>query len=118
MVWGCIGYFGIADLCWIEGNMDSDAYLNVLQKHIQQSRDWLGMDKRKFIFQQNNARPHTALKAMHFFARQRIQVLSWPPNSPDLNLIENIRLYIKRKLDQDPEAAKDLDRLWERIEAI
>jgi len=41
MVWGCIGYSGVEDLCWIKGNMDSDAYLDVLQRRVRQSRDWL-----------------------------------------------------------------------------
>ena len=98
--------------------MDSDCYLDILKKRVCQSRDWLGIDRRKFIFQQDNTRIYTALQCINFFATHGIKILLWPPNSPDLNLIENVWSYIERELDQYPEAAKDLDELWRRVEAI
>jgi hypothetical protein len=67
--------------------MDTDTYVDVLNRRVRQSRKYLGIDERKFIFQQDNARTHTALRSMNFFARHRIKVLIWPPDSPDLNLM-------------------------------
>jgi len=55
--------------------MDSDGYLDILKKRVCQSRDWLGMDKKKLIFQQDNARTRTALQCMDFFATHSIKAL-------------------------------------------
>jgi hypothetical protein len=98
--------------------MDTDTYVDVLNRRVRQSRKYLGIDKKTFIFQQDNASAHTALRARNFFVRHRIKVLIWPPNSPDLNLIEHVWAYIKRELDKYPESPRDLDELWRRVEAI
>jgi hypothetical protein len=39
------------------------------------------------VFQQDNAKIHTAADTMQWFEEHNIQVMEWPPNSPDLNLI-------------------------------
>jgi hypothetical protein len=96
--------------------MDTDTYVDVLNRRAHQSRKYLGVDERNFIFQQNNDRAYTALRSMNFLARHRIKVLIWPPNSLDLNLIEHVWAYIKRELDQYPESPRDLDELWRRVE--
>ena len=46
--------------------------------------------KKKYIFQQDNAPCHTSFKLLSFFSKHKIEVMYWPPNSPDLNPIENI----------------------------
>ena len=44
-----------------------------------------------------------------FLCQQRIKVLDWPGNSPDLNPIENLRDILKDKVaDKQPTSAKHL----------
>jgi transposase len=49
-----------------------------------------------FIFMQDNAPCHKTHKVMSFLERKRIPTLDWPPQSPDLNPIENIWDIIRR----------------------
>ena len=46
--------------------------------------------KSKFIYQQDNTRPHTCKKVENIFNKQKIRILKWSPHTLDLSIIENI----------------------------
>ncbi|GFT15429.1 DDE_3 domain-containing protein [Trichonephila clavipes] len=48
------------------------------------------------IFQQDNARPHTARVAQDF--QRHFQTLPWPPRSPFLSPVEHVRDQLKRQM--------------------
>ncbi|GFU79690.1 transposable element Tcb2 transposase [Trichonephila clavipes] len=48
------------------------------------------------IFQQNNARPHTARVAQDFL--RHFQTLPWPARSPDLSPVEHVGDQLKRQM--------------------
>ena len=52
------------------------------------------------IFQLDGARIYTTRDTMAWFAENNIQVMEWPPNSPDLNPIEHCWKRVKEKLHQ------------------
>ena len=118
MVWGCMTYHGLGDLSWIPGKINSDDYITVLMDYVLQSRDWYEMDRSTFIFQQDNASIHTAHKVRDYFAKERLTVLEWPPNSPDLNPIENLWAIIKQRLDELETRPKNMDELWENVQEV
>ena len=43
------------------------------------------------VLQQNNALAHSARHTREFFMESEVMDLSWPPNAPDLNFIQNPR---------------------------
>jgi len=118
MIWGCITFFGPGDLCQINGTLNSEFYLEVLHDYVRPSFVWYGMHPAKSIFQQDNSRVHTAKAVRKWFDKQKFTVLKWPPNSPDLNIIEYVWAYIKQKLARNPVAPKDIKQLWKRVERI
>ena len=75
-------------------------------------RPWLSM-------MQDNA-PHAAARTMEEMGERVITPISWPPNSPDLNPMENLWHIIKKKVQElMPTKERDLidasKRAWESI---
>ncbi len=58
-VWGCISAYGVGSLHVLELTMNSERYIKVLEQHILPSRRHL-FQGRPCVFQQDNAKPHTA----------------------------------------------------------
>ncbi len=96
MVWGCIIAYGIGSLHVLEGTMNAERYIKVLEQHMLPSR-WRLFQGRPCVFQQNNAKSHTAAITTEWLRSRRVRVLNWPACSPALSPIENIWRIIKRK---------------------
>ncbi len=99
MVWGCISAYGMGSLHVLEGNMNAERYIKVLEQHMIPPRRRL-FKGRSCVFQQVNAKPHTAAITTAWLLSRRVPVLNWPACSPDLSPIENIWRIIKRKICQ------------------
>ncbi|KAJ5496357.1 hypothetical protein N7463_008344 [Penicillium fimorum] len=50
------------------------------------------------IFQHDNAPTHTAYVVRNALSEMNIEVMEWPPHSPDLNPIENLWALLKVKI--------------------
>ncbi len=99
MVWGCISAYGMGSLHVLEGTMNAEKYIKVLEQHMLLSR-WSLFQGRPCLFQQDNAKPHSAAITTAWLHSRRVQVLNWPACSPDLSPIENIWCIIKWKIRQ------------------
>lgn len=75
------------------------------------------------VFLLDGATPHTAKDTINFLRAKGIEYLhGWPPNSPDLNPIENLWAWLKRQVYADHPrtlAAQiaSLEAAWDRVPA-
>ncbi len=99
MIWGCISAYVMGSLHVLEGTMNAERYIKVLEQHILPSRRRL-FQGRPCVFQQDNTKPHTAAITTAWLRSRRVRVLNWPACSSDLSPIENIWHIIKRKMSK------------------
>ena len=97
MVWVCVTVHGVGELVVVNGNINHQVYINVLDEILLQSiENTFGDRHTPFIFQHDNAPVHKARNVERWLDQQEIQTIQWPVQSPDLNLIENLWDHVKK----------------------
>src|SRR5260370_33920037 len=90
MLWGCFGWDGVGYACKIDGNMDANLYVSILEDELQNSLQYWGKTPEEVVFQQDNDPKHTSKKAKTWLADHGFDVMVWLPQSPNLNPIEHL----------------------------
>lgn len=118
MVWGCFGWDGTGYVVKIDGKMDSRLFCQILEEDLQGSLEQLGKTPGEIIFQQDNDPKHTSKLAKSWFENHDINVMIWPPQSPDLNPIEHLWSILKRRLSEYETTPNGIHELWERVSKV
>lgn len=118
MVWGCMGWDGVGRLAEVEGRMNADQYVEILEENLLSSLDEFETPTEDLIFQQDNDPKHTSKKAQNWMKDNDISLLDWPPQSPDISPIEHLWHHIKMELCKYPTHAKGVWEIWERVEEV
>ena len=90
-----MGWEGVGRLAEVEGKMNADHYVSILEDNLLSSLEESGFSIEDVIFQQDNDPKHTFKKATKWFENNNINVLVWAPQSPDINPIEHLWQHIK-----------------------
>lgn len=103
MVWGCFIGNKLGPLVFIDNTIDTNTYIQLLDQNLMPFIDILHKNGvNNIIFQQDNASPHKSRATMNWLKAAAEQhgftIMDFPPNSPDLNPIENLWSILKAEL--------------------
>lgn len=122
-MWAWISALGPGVLWHIDGTLNSETYITILNDIMLPSVSLLYPNNRQFVFQQDNCPVHTANVVQDWFMQNNVRTLNWPSRSPDLNPMENVwGLLVKKlqsqnhRLQSAEELLQVLQNAWETIE--
>lgn len=116
MIWGSMSARGVGNLHFVEGIMNANKYINVLQNNLIPQIEQMRLNNIECIFQQDGVACHTAKKVKDWMLENNIPVLKWTSSSPDLSPIETLWHIMKKKLRSNP--ARTVPQLRTRLQEI
>uniref|UniRef100_A0A3Q3WM64 Tc1-like transposase DDE domain-containing protein n=1 Tax=Mola mola TaxID=94237 RepID=A0A3Q3WM64_MOLML len=107
-LWGYFSATGPGNLVKLNGIMRKEQHMKILEENIKQSAENIQLG-RHWTYQQDNDPTLTTKAVKKYFEDNKVDVLEWPSQSPDLNRIENMWKVLKTKVHaQKPSNLKDL----------
>lgn len=113
-VWAAISSENVEFVARVSENFNAREYLRVLAKVIPQLKNKLP----NLIWMHDNVAFHRTNAVEEFFELNNVQKMKWPPQSADMNPIENLWALISQKLDKlvdEKGNAKTPNELFERV---
>lgn len=112
MVWGAFSFDGVAPLYSVDGILEQKQYHKILVRHaVPTGTSLIG---RGFTIQQDNDPKHSSNYCRNYLLNKEkqgtLKIMNWPPQSPDLNLIELLWDELDRRVRNKCPTSKET--LW------
>jgi len=119
-LWGCFSARGVGQAEIFVGEFNAPKYVDILQHNLIQTALHF-YPKEHWWFQQDNAPQHTSHLAQRWFHNHGVNLIDFPPYSPDLNPIENLWSILKARIENrlartTDEIERVLKEEWEALD--
>ena len=112
MVFGMFSSQGTTPLVRIQTRVNAQIYKNIVQDHVVPIIQNSGFDRATFM--KDNSPCHEAKVVMSYLSEHDFEIMDWPPQSPDLNPIENLWKTLGVKvMEINPTNTEDL---WVKLQ--
>lgn len=115
MVWGCITGQGRGRIVKCDESVNAAFYQRVLGTGYLGTLKDRSIPKHQHIFQHDGAPAHTSKKIKSLLRDFNVDVLDWPAQSPDMNLIENVWSILDQNVRRRGTKWKNKDELWRAL---
>ena len=112
---------GLSTYSIVNKNIDSLCYQTVLDENLIPLLEDVPLAKlNNIVFQQDNVPTHREKSTIEFLKKTNILTTNWPPDSPDLNIIEHVCAAFKRKIHAEnpiyiPDFVSKIHYYWPNI---
>ena len=112
MVFGMFSSQGTMPLVRLQTRVNAHIYKNIVKDHVVPIIQNLGFDRATFM--QDNAPCHKVKVVISYLSEQDFEIMDWPPQSPDLNPIENLWETLGMKvMERNP---TNTEGLWVKLQ--